>query len=387
MDVKNDLKKIRGIGEKRAQTLVDSGISSMNDLAELKKKDLVALGLSKDAINGVFEYFEDFDTVEISSSGKDDKIESQVLEWAAEGYHIKPLEKELDKAKNRKAIIDKYQKWITESRAIRDDIICQNVAEYVDEAEELLDLSFNLEKRDRWQKRYQEFLNKLKARDLRYELEDMRIEPLEDSINELLEQINEADDLDPIIVEVEDLKRVYQEEFFVSEFVKDASDKVERKSVKVSRPVEKTMSKVMPIDDLFLFHGKGMLLMKWYKHKYSPKRGVISARNIVSEIRDHIRSGKKLKPNTPKLIKTSDGTEILLVRGKILLIAAIVSDKISDYGKKVIINSINLIEGVDGDRLKAWDRKEGEPVYTKKVMKALLLLSIRNRTDMGGSKT
>lgn len=84
-------------------------------------------------------------------------------------------------------------------------------------------------------------------------------------------------------------------------------------------------------------------------------------------------------------MKAEDGTNIILTRGKTLVLAATVSGGLSDYGRKAIVNSVNLIEGVDGPVLKNWSRKTGEPEYLEKVMKALLILSLRNR-DKGGKR-
>lgn len=387
MSVFEELQMIKGIGEARAKKLMDSGIESMNDLAGMKKDQLSKLGLNEKLIGNIIEYFEDFNVVEVESKGKKtDEQDSKILEWAAEGYYVVPLEEELASSKDPSKVMQKYVEGVERSRKLRNKIIEMNVAEHLDEAEKLLDMTFDLGKLDQWDDAYQELLKKIDARDLRYELEDMKIPQLQDRIDPVIETLTQTMDVDVVLDEVGDIKRLYQEEYFVGEFIKDSEEKVERESVQVSHEETKIPSKSMPIDDLFLFHGpKGMLLIKWYKHKLSPERGVMGARNIVSDIREHIRSSKKFKPNMLIKMKSADGTDIILTRGKMLVLAAAVSGGMSDYGRKALVNSVNLIEGVDAPVLKDWDRKTGEPEYLEKVMKALLLLSLRNR-DKGGKR-
>lgn len=387
MGIHKELQRIKGIGDSRAKKLVDSGIKSMEDLSKLNETQMNELGLNKRVISYVKEYFEDIEATEVKSGeSKAEEYESHLLEWAAEGYHVEPVEKELSKSDEPKKVIDKYIKAVEASRKIRDSVIDMNVAEHLQEAEKLLDLTFDLGKINQWKDRYEDLNRKLEARDLKYELEDMRIPEIEGRIDGVIRQLEETMDVNSVLEEVEDIKREFQENYFVKEFVKDAEDLMEREKVKVTHEVEKIPNKAMPIDDLFLFHGpRGMLLIKWYKHKHSPERGVMDARNIVSDIRMFARSGQKLAPNMVKKISTEDDTDIYVTRGNTLLLASVVSGDISDYGKKVLVNSVKLIEKEIGPSLKEWDRTYGEPEYLEKVMKALLLLSLRNRKG-GGKK-
>ncbi len=387
MEIVNELKAIHGIGEKRAERLVDSGIKNMNDLAKKSKEELADLGLNERVIRNVLEYFEDFNVVEVQSDNtKHEEYESQILEWAAEGYYVVPVEEELNDAGDPKKVMDKFGNAVKLSRDMRNKIIDMNVAEHLDEAENLLDMTFDLGKMDQWKDSFEDLVKKIDARDLRYELEDMKIPQLQDRIDAVVSQLKEEMDAESVRDEVEDIKRSYQENFFVEEFIKDSDEKEYRESVQVHHKETKIPSKAMPIDDIFLFHGpKGILLIKWYKHKLSPERGVKGARNIVSDIRNYIRTAKKFKPNMLLKMKAADGTNIILTRGKTLVLAATVSGGMSDYGRKALVNSVNLIEGVDGPILKDWNRKKGEPEYLEKVMKALLLLSLRNR-DKGGKR-
>ncbi len=387
MGLEKELQSIKGIGEARAKKLVESGIKDINELSKMSKKELAGLGLNQRVIRNVLEYFEDFNVVEIKSKDtKKEDYESQILEWAAEGYYVVPVEEALNKSDDPKSVIENYSNGVKQSREIRNKIIDMNVAEHLDEAEKLLDMTFDLGKMDSWEEGFDQLVKKLDARDLRYELEDMKIPQLQDRIDDVIAHLKENMDAEAVMDEVEDIKRNYQENFFVEEFIKDSDKKMDRKSVQVHHEEKKIPSKAMPIDDLFLFHGsKGMLLIKWYKHKLSPERGVMNARNLVSDIRNHVRTSKKFKPNMLLKMKAEDGTNIILTRGKTLVLAATVSGGLSDYGRKAIVNSVNLIEGVDGPVLKNWSRKTGEPEYLEKVMKALLILSLRNR-DKGGKR-
>ncbi|MFO8110409.1 MAG: helix-hairpin-helix domain-containing protein [Thermoplasmata archaeon] len=387
MNAFEELQRIKGIGEVRAKKLVESGIESLGELSEMEKKELEGLGLNARVIGNIFEYFEDFDTTEVKKNENvEDEYESHILEWRAEGYNVAPVEKELAKSKNPKKVIEKYIEGVELSRELRKTLMNINVAEVVKEAKGLLDMTYDLEKINEWEEGFKELMNKIDVRNIKYELEDMKTPQLEDRINRLIKHLNETMDIAAVQNEVEDIKREYQENFFVSELIKEANDKTQRETVKVKQDVKKMPSKTMAIDDIYLFHGpKNMQLIKWYKHKYTPDRGTTGSRNIVNDIRNFVRSENKLRPRLVMKVESSDGTDIFLTRGKTLLLAATVSGELSEYGKKVLVNSINLIEKVDGETLKNWSRTDGEPEYLQKVMKALLLLSLRNRKG-GGKK-
>ena len=381
MEALEELQMIKGIGEVRAKKLVDSGISSLDDLSKKGIPELKSLGLSSGMIGLIVEYFEDMEITEVDSEeDAEDEYETHLLEWNTEGYKVDAVKEELEGSEDKDAVIEKYQKAVEESRKLRSTLIDINVAELLQEAKKMLDMTFDLSKADQWEESFGDLMNKIQVRDLRYELEDLKTPQLEARIDQVIKKLNETMDVNAVTDEVGDVKREYQENFFVSEFVKDADDMIKRETVQVKHEVSKIPSKKMPIDDIYLFHGpKKMLLIKWYRHKESPDRGATGARNMVSEIRDYVRNQKSMKPRMVVKTKASDGKDIYITRGKTLLLAAPVSGELSEYGKKVLVNSINLIENVDGEALKTWNRKMGEPEYLEKVMKALLLLSLRNR--------
>ena len=141
----------------------------------------------------------------------------------------------------------------------------------------------------------------------------------------------------------------------------------------------------MPSDEIFLFYRpKGMVLINWCKHKLSPERSVISARKLASQIRRFVKTKDKLDKDKIYELTTQEKEEFKISVGDYIVLAASHSGDFSKYGEKAIERSVRLIEKANSKELKGWKRKHGEPKKMKKVMKALMILSLKHRNDNGG---
>ncbi|MGM0510219.1 MAG: helix-hairpin-helix domain-containing protein [Thermoplasmatota archaeon] len=384
----DEFMKITGIGEKRANAIKEAGINSLKELSEVDASELKKIGLNDYVIENINEFFKELQTTEIDESDEKKDNSSQVLGWAAEGFDVSKIEEEVSKSDDPKKVLEKYQDIIDYILEIREDVSDMNVAGHVDEAEELLNLTDDPVKIEEIDKRYEGLLINVRTRDLIYDLEQMDVPKLENEVNSLKEKlgdVKELEELDLLEVEVEDLKRSYRENFFVSEFVKDSgAEEEEQESVKVKEKV-KTISKSMPIDDIFLFYRpKGMVLINWYKHKLSPERSVISARKLASQIRRFVKTKDTVDKNKIYELTTQEKDKFKISVGDYIVLAASHSGSFSKYGEKAIERSVRLIEKANSKELKGWKRKHGEPKKMKKVMKALMILSLKHRNDNGG---
>jgi hypothetical protein len=280
----------------------------------------------------------------------EEKFTSKILQWSANGYTVDRLEEMLQrKDPKTPEAFAKYERDVEELAKIRKEMGELNVSGFDTEVEALLKILNNPSLLEDVKSKFSVLKIKIKARDLKYELDGMSLPSLKSRIEMMKKKLDE----DPSYVdragsELTDIKREYKEAFFLEGVQAEAKPREPILTKKVEGLKEQKPLNPMLVSDIFLLYKDG----KFVSHHTTR----VATRDEQTEIfadlrtsRNYIRSPKYVLARLN--VVALNGKKILVQGGKHIIIVLVMTGDVNPWTERIVGKVIALLEKEDAAAL------------------------------------
>jgi hypothetical protein len=301
----------------------------------------------------------------------EEKYTSKVLQWSADGYAVERLEELLAKKdpKIPEAFAD-FEKKIHELAGLKKELGELNVSGFDAEVESLLRNLNNPSVLEETKGQFSLLKNKIKARDMSYELDGMVISTTKSRVEALKKKL--ADDpayIDSAENEFSDIKREYKEGFFLAGVQADAKPREPIVTKKVESLRAEKLANPMIVSDIFLLYKDG----KFISHHTTRVASREEQTEIFADLRtsrNYLRSPKYVA--TRLNIITLNGKKILVQGVKQVIIVLVMTGDVNPWTERIVSKVIALLEKEDAAALANFSGEVASLRSAGKYMTALL---------------
>jgi hypothetical protein len=305
---------------------------------------------------------------------EDEKLQSKLIEWEAEGYQVERLQELLSK-KDREAgkAFDKFEAGIAELAKLKSELLDLNISGLDAEADEI-NRDVNLKNPylvDDIKSKLAFLQKKVKARDMMYDLDGLVLPSTKARVEAAKKKLAENPDLvDEMQVEVADIRREYKEAYFVEGVQADSAPRepIVTKKVEAAKAPDKPLNPML-VSDIFLLYRDG----KFISHHTTRTTTRDEQSEIFADLRtsrNYIRSPKYVAGRLN--IVTLNGKKILVQSGKNVVVVLVMKGDVNPWTERIVGKVVNLLEKEDGAVLANWNGDAASLRSSGKYMTALL---------------
>jgi hypothetical protein len=305
---------------------------------------------------------------------EEEKFQSKLLQWEAEGYVVDKLQDLLSKkdpATERE--FESYEKAVAELAKLKSELLDLNISGMDSEAEDI-NKDVNLKNPalvDDIKAKLAALKKKIKVRDVAYELDGLVIPSTKARVEAVKKKLADNPDLvEELSLEVADIRREYKEGFFLQGVQAESAPRepIVTKKIETAKPADKPL-KPMVVTDIFLLYKDG----KFISHHTTRVASRDEQTEIFADLRtsrNYIRSPKYV-PGRLNIV-TLNGKKILVQSGKDVIVVLVMNGDVNPWTERIVGKVVNLMEREDGPALANWNGDVGALRSAGKYMTALL---------------
>ncbi len=305
---------------------------------------------------------------------EDEKLQSKLIEWEAEGYQVDKLQ-ELLTAKDPQAgkAFDKFEAAAAELAKLKSELLDLNISGLDSEADDI-NRDVNLKNPylvEDIKAKLALLKKKVKARDVLYDLDGLVLPSTKARVEAAKKRLTENPDLvDEMAVEIADIRREYKEAYFVEGVQADSKPRepIVTKKVESARAPDKPANPML-VSDIFLLYRDG----KFISHHTTRATSRDEQSEIFADLRtsrNYIRSPKYVAGRLN--IVTLNGKKILVQSGKNVVVVLVMKGDVNPWTERIVGKVVNLLEKEDGPVLANWSGDVAALRSSGKYMTALL---------------
>jgi hypothetical protein len=297
---------------------------------------------------------------------EEEKFQSKLLAWEAEGYAVERLQETLSrKDPDTGRAFEKFEADVAELAKLKAELLDLNISGLDAEAEEI-NRDVNLKNPyllDDIKGKLALLKKKIKVRDMVYDLDGLSLPStkarVEAAKKKLAENPEMADQMD---VEIADIRREYKEAYFLEGVQADAKPRepIVTKKVESAKVSDRPLNP-MVVSDIFLLYRDG----KFISHHTTR----VASRDLRTS-RNYIRSPKYVAGRLN--IVTLNGKKILVQSGRNVVVVLVMTGDVNPWTERIVGKVVNLLEKEDGAALANWSGDVAALRSAGKYMTALL---------------